>query len=199
MKKRILFALLTIIIVISALIGCNSKQEEDEYSCLLIEDDSPGLYLAQTIDDLIGAVNKANLGETIIESGDDVTSFLMYNNYHADYSECKKIEILIPKLKTEDYELLEIGSFKDHYLYLYTHKEYPSSAIDISLAITKYKNDSNFKGYNYCEYTCNIQGYIVQVYFHYDTPDAETYINDIFTFETQVLRECDVCKSGAAE
>ena len=195
MKKRILFVLLTLVIVVSALNGCNSNDDS-------IIEYTPATSIcysgAETTDDLITTVNKANSGETIIEYGDDVTRFLMYENLHADGSECKEIEILIPKLKTEKYNLEGIYVFRDHYRYIYTHKD-SSYFIYDSLDISKYKNDSNYKVESYSDYAGNIHDYTVQANFRDDMTDAEAYINDVFTFETQVLRECDVCKSGAAE
>ena len=193
MKKRILFVLLTLVIVVSALNGCNSNDD----SIIEYTPTTWSFYSgAETIDDLITTVNKANSGETIIEYGDDVTRFLMYENLHADGSECNEIEILIPKLKTEEYNLAGIYVVRDHYQYRYTHKEHSSSLFCVSLGISKYKNDSNYKVESYSDYVGNIQDYTVQANFRDDMTDAEAYINDVLSFETQVVRECEVCKAA---
>ena len=190
-NKFIWFVLLSMLLV--AFSSCNDTKKDGE-----LEYSSATAFCyssAGTIENLLQEINKANSGEKITENNIDVTRFLKYEPTHSDGSKCKKIEVLIPNLNTESYRFYAVHVFEDRYQYLYSYAENSPHSSDIRLIISKYTNVSEFEDSKYFQHKFNSQDYYIQIdYRADDITDYESHTNSIFSFETQTIRECEICK-----
>lgn len=206
MKKRILFVLLTLVIIVGALSGCNNnkKTTNNDGDYIFYE---PGYY-THRLDEFIKHLIDANNGEDVYRG-----EYLVLDNKHADGSECSEIIIVTPKVSYDDYYPTLIRAYQNNYQYEYLPAENYIDGIRYHEILVEFANkkdsfyldeERSFSviGWNgevthtnlwYLEH----DGYLITV----ALPDhivfnSEEEVRQHFTFETQILRECEVCKAA---
>ena len=201
MKKRI--TLLVLIFLCLFLIGCSDDCDwnvpDDYYDSGRWELYVSDLTEAQSISEPEGKIK-----------------YLVINNKHSDGSKCDKAEFIIPTVSYGDFYWHGVLVDYEKYQYSYLPKtDYPQNvsynASHLLIQISKTKNsyyDENNRdfialgGFEYdFEYTklryIEHDGYLITIALpNFVVLKDEEELKKFFTFETQVIRECEVCKAA---
>lgn len=140
---------------------------------------------------------------------------LILNNQHNNKSKCYKIELIVPMVSYENYIWTTVSVDHYNYQHFYSPEGFFPTGTDfeerhIVIEVSKKQNSYNDEkerilvlvGGGQVNYTntwyLKHDGYLITIALpDYIVFNNEEELRQYFTFETQVIRECEVCKAAA--